>query len=852
MSQDLFAAARRGDLGALSAQRGRLLEEFEEYPHRIWAAAIEADQVDVLDLCLEAGLDPNGTAEERPLLQAAAFQARRCIARLLEAGADPTAVDEDGRNLLLIAAQQGDADLAELVLERGGNPFDENAGFFLSVASASFKAVISKYRKRARDEFARQAEALRAMKANGPPIPLAADEIRRPIPFERGATLLHLAAKRDRADWIREFVAVGVPVDALDQTPHEREYGRGTVLEMSIVFGGRTALMVASVAGSIEAARALIEAGADVRRADASGETSLHMACRSRREELVKLLLDAGADPNAATREGGTPLLVTGYFGTAEMAAMLIRAGADVGRPDMDGFTPILAACWEGRTEVAETLLAAGATLDAGAGEEGDVWDAIHTEKRTKLLRRLLPYLDLNPRDRHESPLATAAQYHHVEAIPLMIEAGARPKLGERITLADAYDASPQAKARALKALQALGQAATDEDLVRAVWQNDDAVIRQLVAMGANPAAGLHEARDAKTVDLLLELGAQVDALNGQGRCALHAATERGDVEIVRQLLKQGANPRLADPVGIRPVDLAMLGSAELQACFRDVEPERGRVATLRLIQMFSDYGPPTLEEVDAALREGADPNVQAGRGFDVAALAAARRLWAVADRLIEGGASPTWEYEVFRRVQDLPMAADESFHEAVALVEAELREDAIPVEGGEGSVTFRLASLVEARQAELLSAGENATAANLRAGFETAPAVAETWRPRIPSYWCGSWRGHPVANPQILLVPTTNPYTVVALIQPHAGEHEVGVFEILRFLRKHESLGWRLIGIGYDTVDLEFARLPDDLKAFAQELYEFCPDLIDQGFPSLAELAKSLRATRRLHLWWD
>lgn len=35
-------------------------------------------------------------------------------------------------------------------------------------------------------------------------------------------------------------------------------------------------------------------------------------------------------------------------------------------------------------------------------------------------------------------------------------------------------------------------------------------------------------------------------------------------------------------------------------------------------------------------------------------------------------------------------------------------------------------------------------------------------------------------------------------------------------------------------------------------ELYEFCQDLIDQGFESLDRLAESLRTTRRVHFWWD
>ena len=36
--------------------------------------------------------------------------------------------------------------------------------------------------------------------------------------------------------------------------------------------------------------------------------------------------------------------------------------------------------------------------------------------------------------------------------------------------------------------------------------------------------------------------------------------------------------------------------------------------------------------------------------------------------------------------------------------------------------------------------------------------------------------------------------------------------------------------GAERDAVDLKFETLPQDMDAFAKELYEFCPDLVDQG----------------------
>ena len=53
-------------------------------------------------------------------------------------------------------------------------------------------------------------------------------------------------------------------------------------------------------------------------------------------------------------------------------------------------------------------------------------------------------------------------------------------------------------------------------------------------------------------------------------------------------------------------------------------------------------------------------------------------------------------------------------------------------------------------------------------------------------------------------------------------------------------------------AVTVRFERLPDDVNAFAEEVAEFCPDIIFQGFDYPEALAEDLRETRTLFLWWD
>jgi hypothetical protein len=54
------------------------------------------------------------------------------------------------------------------------------------------------------------------------------------------------------------------------------------------------------------------------------------------------------------------------------------------------------------------------------------------------------------------------------------------------------------------------------------------------------------------------------------------------------------------------------------------------------------------------------------------------------------------------------------------------------------------------------------------------------------------------------------------------------------------------------DTVQFSLDTLPADIRAFAAELYEFCPDIVDQGVGTVEALAEDVAKHRRVQLWWD
>ncbi|WP_017296120.1 DUF4253 domain-containing protein [Geminocystis herdmanii] len=73
---------------------------------------------------------------------------------------------------------------------------------------------------------------------------------------------------------------------------------------------------------------------------------------------------------------------------------------------------------------------------------------------------------------------------------------------------------------------------------------------------------------------------------------------------------------------------------------------------------------------------------------------------------------------------------------------------------------------------------------------------------------------------------------------QTNGINYDVTTEDIIKKLEDwHHRFGITISDVSYDQVTVSFQVLPDNLQEMAIEIYEFCPDIIDQGFGCMDDM---------------
>ena len=457
----LVDAVKEGDHAAV---RSLLSDETDvnapqAYGETVLAWAANRNDLEMVELLIDAGADVSRANDYgiTPLSLACTNGNAAMVARLLEAGANSKAARLTGETPLMTCASTGNVEAVESLLASGA---DVNAK-----------------------------------------------------ETERGQTALMWAAAQEHPQVVEALIEHGADLEARSATvplytPKMINKSSGAVIEFyskNVYFpkvkGGFTALMLAGQSGSLDSARVLLEAGADVNAATPDDGSALVLASSNGHQEVALLLLRESADPNATDGYGLTAL----HWALQEGIVALFS------RPSFtDRF-------WNhpSMPELVKALLAHGADPNARIQKDLLPYDI---QRFSRSRGNSLPQVGLTG----GTPFVLAAAASDLSMMRVLVEGRADP------TLATEEGTTPLMVA-----------AGMGPDLPRRMTEEQQANLLEAVR-------------------LAVQLGGSVNTVTLGGRTALHGAALYGLTDVVEYLADQGADLDAKDIYGQTALSIAM------------------------------------------------------------------------------------------------------------------------------------------------------------------------------------------------------------------------------------------------------------------------------------------------------
>ena len=443
----------------------------------------------------------------------------------------------------------------------------------------------------------------------------------------------------------------------------------------------------------------LLKHAAKIDVADEDGNQPLHLGCNQGHTNTGSLLLSHGADVRAVDHVGQTPLHMAagGEKDCPKLCEILLKHTAKIDVADEDGNQPLHLACNRGHTNTGSLLLSHGADVRAvdhvgqtplhmAAGGEKDC------PKLCEILLKHAAKIDVADEDGNQ-PLHLACNRGHTNTGSLLLSRGADVRAVDHV---------------GHTALLLFSKHITGSQIIRVDTQGNYALhiasrdgmstaVQLLVDLGADTNAvnkhgqtPLHMAADREKncpelCEILLKHAAKINAVDDDGNQPLHLTCNRGHTNTGSLLLSHGANINAANRHGQSPLhvvagsgivcqdmcEILLKHGAQLDATDKDgkqplhVACERESAAVVELLLSWD-------ADVQALDCHGDTPDIN--KFF----MAAVKNGWISACQLfLEKGANPNYTDDGF---QPLTIAAENYNTELCRLLL--VRGATIPVDG--------------------------------------------------------------------------------------------------------------------------------------------------------------------------
>lgn len=715
--------------------------------------------------------------------------------------------------------------------------------------------------------------------------------------IERGANLngstgygtpIQVAASQGYTEIVDLLIAAGADVDAGDiaSTPllsaiKRRHFdialkliAAGANPNHTTRYGGTLPIAVAAVQGLAEVVQALITAGAEVdaevrhitinrakiqQQAEAALKsafnsletiggalTALESADNSKlslcdvgeiKESIdlaanrAKLSSSRIAEPENAVDT--TPAIIAARCGHASALSVLLAAGADPYRKDGEGLSAYNWAVKNEHSQVLEVLRQAGVDGSKvspdehllNATEQGDV---------AAVREWLAQGANVNARDqrrktKNSTPLMLAAAAGHSEVVNLLLDAGADINASD---LADANQRQPLGIiSDNYESLTAMGFSLGMTPLMLAASKGYKNTVQVLIARQANLQTRDCFERDAlclscinghlEVVQALMQAGGGINQQDSQGDTPLLMALKNDHIQLAKFLVESGADVNAKNQEDGTPLMQAVQKREDL-----------------KLIQMLIERG----ADVNAVSKDG-DTAMTLADLFDnhnvveiLIQYGGKKRRWDEKyedDEEKDGDDEDRWGPELPR--PDFSEAAQNpEYQKAVADLGEICGSQPIPMYD---DIPGWFQVHVNTKRRREIKTEDLQQQFLERGCFVYEP----------DTYYDGE------GPKKLCILPTTDKYNVIALHQTNGCNCGIGSGYVVEWLQELEAVQpFILTLVAHDTLEGRFLTSIENPEGLAEKMYNFCPDIVDQGFMSVERLAQSLRSSEDLFFWWD